>query len=180
MYQPVFAGPIEGWLVNYNTKNFWKVARSMEWDDLLQDGYLVFMRCSNKYPILDTPQHFMSLFKRAWTNHFTDLAKRDSLQRLEVADHVELEGDEVVREPLGELDHAGDLVLMIQQAPREIQMVINLFINAPAEVVAVALASWSGEDRRRNDGGSSKICRLLGLPKDYDVLSEVRNYFQPL
>lgn len=177
MYHPEFAGPIEGWMINYNTKHFWRVARSMEWEDLSQEGYLVFMRCAAKYPVLDTPQHFMSLFKRSWVNHFTDLANRDTALRTEISDHMELDGDEVVREPIGETDHCGDLVLMISQAPHEVRMVINLFLNAPAELLETALSSWNGEDRRRKDGGSATICRLLGLPADRDVLAIVRNYF---
>lgn len=177
MYHPEFAGPIEGWMINYNTKNFWRVARSMEWEDLSQEGYLVFMRCSTKYPVIDTPQHFMALFKRAWFNHFTDLANRDTELRAEISDHRELDGDDVVIEPIGETNHCGDLVLMLAQAPNEVRMVLNLFLNAPSEILETALASWNGEDRRRKDGGSAMICKLLGLPKDYDVLSAVRNYF---
>lgn len=178
MYHPTFPGPIEGWMINYNSKNFWRVARSMEWDDLSQEGYLVFMRCASRYPIIDTPQHFMSLFKRAWINQFNDLANADTQLRAEVSDHMELEDGEIVREPIGDLDHNGDLVLMIAEAPREVVMVLNLFLNAPAELLEAALASWNGEDRRRKDGGSGRICRLLGLPEDLDVLAIVRNYFR--
>lgn len=178
MYHPEFAGPVEGWMINYNTKNFWRVARSMEWEDLSQEGYLVFMRCSARYPVIDTPQHFMSLFKRAWINQFTDLANRDTDQRAEVSDFREFDGDEIVTEPIGDTNHNGDLVLMIQQAPSEVRMVLNLFINAPSEMLETALNSWNGEDRRRKDGGSRTINRLLGLPEDRDVLTLVRSYFE--
>lgn len=177
MYQPIFAGPIEGWMINYNSKHFWRVARSMDWEDLSQEGYLVFMRCSARYPVLDTPQHFMSLFKRAWVNHFTDLSNRDTDLRHEVSDHIELDDGEIIREPIGETGHNGDLLIMIKQAPDEVRMVVNLFLNAPAELLESALSSWSGEDRRRKDGGSAMISKLLGLPKDRDVIAAVREYF---
>lgn len=176
-YIPQFTGPIEGWAVNYSKFNLWRVAASMEWEDLMQEAYVVFLRCANKYPELDTPQHFMSLFQRAWINTFTDFAHDDSKLRMTAPSIFDADDDNLP-EPMGEVTNDGDLAIMIRQAPREVMMVLNLFLNAPTELVEVALAGWQGRDRRCKAGGSKKICQMLGLPQDLDVMKMVEDYFQ--
>lgn len=177
-YTPIFPGPIQGWFVNYSRANYWKVKRTLPWEDLEQEAYVVFLRCKRKYPELDTPQHFMSLFQRAWINHFTDLANRDTQDRVVVSQIGESsDGSEISFESVGEVDNDGMLAIMIKEAPREISMVLNLFLNAPTELAEVALASWRGKDKRCTAGGSKRICQLLGLPLDYDVMGKVEEYF---
>ncbi len=179
MYEPQYAGPIEGWVVNYLKTNMWRVERSMERDDVLQEAYLVFLRCSTKYPVLDTPQHFMALYKMAWVREFTDLANRDTKLRAEVPDHVNLDDESpMYREPIGETDNEGRLALLLRDAPREVVMVLNLILNAPQELVDVVFSGWTGRDRRRRDGGSSKVCAALGLPQDLDVMGMVEDHFR--
>lgn len=177
MYIPVFAGPIEGWTVRWSSQHLWRVAEAMEWDDVMQEAYLVFLRCSNKYPVLDTPQHFMALYKRAWVNHFNDLSTEVSRNRaasLSLDDDGESQG---IQEPAGDLDTNGHLRIMIEEAPKEVRMVLSLLLNAPQELVDVALAGWNGTDRRKTANGSKRICQMLGLPQHLDVMGMVRDYF---
>jgi hypothetical protein len=121
----------------------------------------------------------MALFKRAWVNHFTDLAYADSRHRNETVPLViEFDDDSVAVEPMGETNNEGELAIKLRQAPNEVRMVLNLFLSAPTEMLETALAGWSGTDRRRKDGGSKRVCALLGLPIDYDVMAVVREYFR--
>jgi len=71
------------------------------------------------------------------------------------------------------------LAIMLRQAPREVIMVMNLFLNAPTEIAEVALSGWRGKDKRCRAGGSKQICKLLGLPLDLDVMQMVDDYFKP-
>src|ERR1700760_3791319 len=73
-YLPEWKGEIEGYVMNTITRHGWRVESTHRREDLKQEAYIVFMRCAAKYPMLDTPQHFMSLFKRAWTNALNDLS----------------------------------------------------------------------------------------------------------
>jgi hypothetical protein len=178
-YTPTFTGSIEGWTVNYCKLNFWRVNGSMEWDDLMQEAYLVFLRCVGKYPELETPQHFMALYKTAWFHAFTDFAHVDTKLRLLVSETtLTQEGEEVSYEPIGDLNHDGSLATLIRQAPKEVLMVLNLFLSAPTEIVEMALTSWKGRDRRCSTGGSKRICQMLGLPTNLDVLQMVEDHFQ--
>jgi hypothetical protein len=56
---------------------------------------------------------------------------------------------------------------------------LNLFLSAPTEIIELALAGWKGKDKRCKTNGSKKICHMLGLPQDLDVLQLVEDYFQP-
>lgn len=179
-FTPIFPGPIEGWTVNYSRRHFWRVERSMEFEDVMQEAYIVFLRCASKYPDVETPQHFMALYKMAWANELIELAKEDTKLRAMVSSTpITPEGEEHQLEPVGELYHDGHLSLLLSQAPKEVLMVLNLFLSAPLEITELALAGWGGRDKRTKTGGSSRICKMLGLPPDLDVLTLVEDYFRP-
>lgn len=62
------------WLYQTARKNFWRVSRWYDLDDLIQDGFIHYWRVTRKYPEAERPQ-IMSLFKTTYTNHIHDLAK---------------------------------------------------------------------------------------------------------
>lgn len=182
-YLPVFKGPVEGFIVNFINKNHWRVARIHDREDLMQDAHIVFLRVQLRYQV-ETPQHFMALFVRTWLNHFTDLSRDDTASRIMVQhDYVGEVGEgyqsswDVSGSTVGDTNNDGYLATLIAQAPREVSMVLNLFLNAPQEILDVALSSWQGRDKRFKAGGSKKICKLLGLEPGLDVLKAVEEYF---
>lgn len=179
-YLAEFKGPIEGYVVNHLKKNYWRVARLHERDDVMQEAFLVFLRVKVKYPELETPQHFMALFKTAWGNHFTDMANDDTQSRVLVdAPRVAFDdGESVEYDMPGDCDNDGLLAVMLAEAPKEVSMVLNLFLNAPQELLDVALGSWRGADRRCKAGGSKRINKMLGLPPDLDVMQLVNDYLR--
>lgn len=175
MYAPEFGGPIEGYVVNYLTREHWKIARTVPRDDAMQEAYCVFLKVKRTYRV-EEPQHFMALFKTAWYRRFTDMANEDTERRAECAMPVGADGAEF--EQQGESDNDGALAVMIRQAPREVQMVLGLFLSAPQELLDIALSSWKAQgDRRCRAGGSLQVNRLLGLPDDQDTMRQVADYF---
>lgn len=175
-YVPAWSGPVEGYAVNYATRNLWKVRSGMEREDLVQEAYLVFMKCSARYPELDTPQHFMALFKTALMRRVCDLASADSAYRerhCHMGERYDDDGDAIsLQEPVGELQNEGILATVLRQAPSEVLLVLRLFLSAPQEMLEIALAPTQREDAR-----SRHIGRLLGLPEGFDALGAVRSYF---
>jgi hypothetical protein len=173
-----FKGPIEGYVVNYIKRHGWKVESTQTRDDLLQEAYLVYMKIGRKYPDLKDPPHFMALFKTAWSRRFTELANEDTASRVltQLVTRNE-EGEEAVLDPVGDADNDGALAVMIRQAPREVTAVLNLFLSAPQEIMELALAAWTGPDKRKRAGGSERINRMLGLPLHVDAMQGVRDYF---
>jgi len=176
VYVPVFAGPLEGWTVNYCRQHYWRVKRSLPWEDLMQEAQLVFLRCKAKYWYVEEPKHFMALFKTAWTHQFTSFSVADSDGRFITSG---AEDDEQAPDGVGELTNDGELAVMLRQAPREVLMVLNLLLSAPTEIMDIALSSWNGQDARCKTGGSERICKMLGLPANLDVMQMVVDYFRP-
>lgn len=177
-YAPEYDGPIAGWVKNHMKANFWRCERVSSREDYLQDAYVVFLRCAARYPDMDTPEHFMALFQRSWSNHVNDLSNKATARKREVVlDRLPTSGDERAWEPAGDSNNDGELAVMLRQAPSEVKQVLNLFLNAPQELLDLALASWRGKDKRCRAGGSKKVCQLLGLPEDMDVMQRVADYF---
>lgn len=145
----------------------------------MQEAYLVFLKCQAAYPVLDTPQHFMALYQTAYTRHFTNLAYKDTDGRCVQSENtVHAEGEDArVFESVGELDNDGALAVKLSRAPAEVRMVLQLLLNAPQELLDIALSGWTGKDKRCKAGGSKKICQMLGLPDEHDVLQQVHDYF---
>lgn len=174
-FTPEFKGPIEGFVVNYITKHYWRVARTIPREDLMQEAHVVFLRCKRKYTNATEAKHFMALFRTAWLNHFTDLANEDTKERVVYSSTPEDGGIELDR--VGELRNDGELAVRLRQAPAEVRLVLQLFLNAPQELVDLALNSWQGIGMRKTGGGVPKINRLLGLPDECDIQKLMKEYF---
>ena len=177
-YLPIFEGPIQGYCANNIQANLWKVQPLYDRDDMMQEAYLVFIRCAGKYPALDTPQHFMSLFKMAWSRHIIDLAKRATNARACVsATAVDREdGTAYQRESVGETDNDGQLLTLLRQAPREVMVVLNLLINAPTELLDLAQASWDRKQKRGQKDPDTFIAECLGLDPATRPLTKVKEF----
>lgn len=181
-YRPEWKGPIEGYVVNFITKNLWRLSPTHDRDDALQDAYVAFLRCAARYPMMDTPQHFMALFKTWWTNEFNDLSVKATQARkavpLSQLARVDENGDEVEysKETAGALDNDGALALMVQQAPKEVLMVLNLFLTAPNELLELATKAWQ-EHGRYSPGGERFVERMLGLKPGTDPIQQTKEYF---
>jgi len=183
VYIPKWPGPIEGYVMNYLRQNYWRVERSMEYDDCTQEAYIVFMNVVDRYGGANGPKHFMALFKTSWNNRFIDLTNYDSELKKEVLEsqHDEQEDGSGVLSQIanlvGDLDHAGYLVRLIDEAPLEVSRVFSLFLNAPPEMVATASSAWTARGKRQK-WGNRMLCKLLGIEEDTDVISAVTSYLQ--
>lgn len=180
-FAPEFKGPVEGWVVNYLKANAWRVARTMEFEDCLQEAHLVFLRVARTYTEVTEAPHFMALFKTSWERRFVDLVREDArVRENEVAVDFEASGEDEgpAFQPIGETDNDGELRVMLREAPREVLMVVNLLLRAPQEMMDALLAPWRGQDRRMRGGGSEHINQLLGLPLHHDTLQQVHDYFR--
>lgn len=171
-YSPEYDGPIAGYVVNHLQANYWRVASSMEREEVLQEAYLTFLRCKKLYPDVEEAKHFMALFKTAWYRQFNDLSNRDTKLRVEVPLPTmrDDEGHEREIEMVGELENDGLLAITIQQAPSEVKAVLTLFLSAPQELLELALSAVRA-------GNNKHLCRMLGLNKNIDVIRMTEEYF---
>jgi len=77
---------------------------------------------------------------------------------------------------VGDSDTNGMLELMVQQAPNEVRMVLNLLLKAPTELLEMASEAWRSSGKRKAEG-NNMINRCLGFPKGTDSLGKVHRYF---
>lgn len=171
-YKPEFKGPIEGWIVNHMERHYWRVQASMTRMDVMQEAHVIFLRCSTKYAsVVTNPKHFMALFKVAWVNHFTDLAYTDSKNRCEVVPPADMQMDSI-----GDLENEGYMRTLIRQAPKEVALVLALFLNAPAELLQLATSPLKSGRNGARAADNRRVAALLGLPADSEPLDAVERY----
>ena len=175
-FKPEYPGRIQGWAVNFCSENAWRVSATMELNDLLQEAYLTYLKVVEKYgKTAKNGPHFMRLYQTTLRNRVTDLAWDASevytkTKREEVAEFS-------LESVMGDSDNDGYLSVLIQQAPTEVKMVLNMILNAPQEFVEVTMASWRRGDNRMSNGGCTRINRALGLDPEINVMQLVRDYF---
>ena len=47
-YRPQWAGVFKAYTESYIRKNLWRLARTCDFGDAVQEGYIVFMECRNR------------------------------------------------------------------------------------------------------------------------------------
>lgn len=189
MYTPTYKGPIEGYAVKSTLPNLWKLQPYIEdMDEAMQEAWLTFDKCAKRYPDLDTPQHFMAIYKRAWANRMNDMADKATLLRDRFVtpntwkqdsefNTVTLTYERMREQIVGEESNDGILAVLLEQAPREVRTVLNLMLNAPQEILDVLLADWRGDGKRAKAKGGQRINAALGFPADFDAMGAVEDYF---
>lgn len=171
-----FVGPVEGYVANFLRKNQWRVAKTHDWEDSMQEAQLVFWKCRVRYPDVEQ-KHMMALFKTAWGNHFTDLAKKATEARVVVTEaDLSADDDSASIDLQGSPDNEALVMIMLKQAPREVQTVLALFVSAPSELLEMAIQAWRAGGHRQAEG-NKMINRCLGIPEDHDSIGNVRRYF---
>lgn len=73
-FVPRWQGAIEGHAVNSIKSFFPKLCADYEFDDLLQEAYIVFMKCKKRYAgVVDKPSWFMCLFSSSLRNRLINM-----------------------------------------------------------------------------------------------------------
>jgi len=173
-YTPLWKGFIEGFITNFLKKNYWRVESYMTYEDCIQEAQVTFYRLKNKYGNLDHPSHFMALYRTAWTNDFNDYAALATKHRNEVSSEMSEEAKD--KQVIGELANDGELSVMIEQAPSDIKLVLQLLLTAPVEVLDMFSSVWKKRGKYR-DFGNEHLCEILGLEGKTDIVNKINKYF---
>lgn len=166
-----FVGEFQGYAANYMGKHGWKLESTHDYQDCMQEAWMVFNKVSQRYPDVE-PRHLMALYKSSLTRHVINLAH--------TAEQVRRQGTALdathTTQMVGETDNAGYLKRLCSQAPQEVKMVLSLFLSAPTELLESAFNAW-GAHGHRMAGGNEHVSRLLGLPEGSKPVDAVRDYF---
>ncbi len=168
-WSPKWEGVVSGWTANFIRRNHWRCDALHEFDDLMQDAFLVFLKICDKYPRVIEERHFVALYKRAITNQFHDRAlymKRKRVLHQDTAQDV----SELYTGRIGELTNGGYAAALLNEAPEELKLALEVFIKNPE-----ALRTPAKAKERQNL--NSKLRKALGLGEGYDFVGELKALF---
>lgn len=182
---------IKGWIVNQARKNYWRVAGWYELDDLIQDAYMCYAKCNQRYPMNLEQRHFMSLVARTFQNHCHTLAARRAQQldapvttrtRQWKADRLS-DPDAVLQraaDAYGQPEEQTFAALMSSLAP-ELRELIRILLEDARELPMLRPSDardHEGKFRRREmETRNDYFCRIAGLPSGFDVEAALRAHF---
>lgn len=151
-----------GWLIKTANENYWRVEGFCTRDDLIQDGYVCYLKIAERYK-KKNKAHTMALFKTAYFNHIHDLsnARRKHVHAVALdKEHLEI--------PLNEHQP-----FLWEGAPVLIQQLFDAVAEHPHR------ANW--KPKVRANGTTETMAEWLGrvmggvkLPEEFHL--EVRGY----
>ena len=154
------------WLFKTARKNFWRVARWYDLDDLVHEGYAVYYEVRKRYPSAIDPPHQMALFKRIFMTRLCDMAKKRTLSADEVlADDLVLRRiGEQQTESLFDSIAAGpnleDVKVELAHAPRCVQEAVGLFCDGDPRLSSRYRKIPVGRFLQR-ETLNDRLCRLI-------------------
>lgn len=164
-------GVVEGLAVNMAKRNVWRFHGQLTIDDLVQEAYLIYDKVRKKYET-QNDRHFIALFKRVLSGKFHDLAKGCSrISKLHAAEDQGWDRPMVPREPVGELDNGGAMMVLLKEMPDELKGLLAALLSDLDDFVEVPLLSRGGLRKRETTRGRSK--RLFTSCSECDL----RSYF---
>ncbi len=166
--RPEFDRRYAGWAAKFITKNRWKYESIYEFNDLMNDAYLIFRHIKASYPLITEPSHLMALFQSAMRNDLIDKAKyrsrkaatEVSLDTYFTARSSEYE-DLSLADIIGENNNEGYLRILISELPPEVRMALEAF-NDDEKIALI-----------RKKKTQSKLSKLAGFPQRRETLNDI-------
>ena|SRR5215475_2979158 len=169
---------VVGWIYNHTKRNYWRVQRLMEFDDLFHEGLLCAFKCREHYGSdLDAP-HYMSLVKTTFFNHIGDILRKNrsisdgpAFSDLVVGNETE---SDVINRLVEPDDPLAELMLLVNELPEHLYRVIMLYTdNESLERLRKRARVYikTGEETL-----SQRLSRLCGFPPELDFETELRAY----
>jgi hypothetical protein len=158
---------VRGWIFKTARENMWRVSSHIELSDLMQDGFLIWVKVTARYPSVTEQKHRMSLFKTSFTNHIHDLSKKRTRLELVAEANLDtpmsamLEGEDPNADP--------DLGFIIEQLPAALRRVL-------ARMIASDSPYRLRLDHTR-ETTNERLCRFAGLdPSKRDIQAALLQY----
>lgn len=173
-----YKGPIEGFVVNFVNKNYWRVSGYIEREDLFQEAHLLYLKVCEAYPTVDNGRWFFSLYKTSFLNYFNGISNKKTERFL---------NEIIMEEDISDIDiesidarvshNEGWLSVLIDGAPEEVRAVLSLLAAAPSELLEEVAVAWRTQGKRKVVG-SRHLGDLLGYdPDQVDLVQTVKDYF---
>lgn len=165
-WEPVWDGYVRNWTVGFIKKNLWRCDKVTDFDDLLQDAYLIFVRIRERYPRVVEPRHFMALFRTTMSNEMCNISRRQQQREMAIKD-LDCDPCEYAEVCMSEFTNEGYLRALLSKAPHEIKRALAIISN---EVDTIAPRSAKPQPR---ENMNMRLNRILGS-RGIDFVGDIK------
>ena len=171
---PELNNSIIGWIYNTSYRNLWKVSKWYDFEDLVQDGLMIALKCRARYGSDITPAHFTALVQTSFRNHIIDLQRTNcSVFEYHVVDlegksfTSEADAFDILRQP----EYADqEIACTLSELPESIKAVLRLFLSSDS---LRKLRLPMRETLTDSETPAKRLKRLANWPEEKDFESEL-------
>lgn len=164
LWSSTWKGSIEGWTTNFIHKNQWRCDSLHEFEDLLQDAYLIYLKVCERYPRVVNPRNFMGLYKVTITNWMHDHSRYMKRKRV-IHENTSSDVSELYADRIGDLTHEGQIAASLAAAPQEVTKALFVLMNKPEQI----------RNNLKPENLNGRISRVLGVPpRQFDYVGGIR------
>lgn len=169
---------IRGWITTTAKRNHWRVASWYDLEDLIQDGYVCYAKCNQRYGHVRDQAHFMALVKTTYIHHITDLAnnRTNTPEALVDTSHTHtFEANDILSRLAGGVPPEAEFTAMLHSLPKELKSLMTALLNDVKQQTYLRGADGTLETN------NEFFCRLIGAdPKQVNLESMFRAHFNPV
>jgi hypothetical protein len=129
--------PFKGFAAAYVRKHQWRVLYLLGGDieDAMAECELFWVQVCKFYPAITEPASMMHMYKLWISGQFNDYSTKDTRSRntMEVLSRGDLS-----------INSEGDLAVKLDEASSDLKQVLNIFMNAPQEIIDVIKQDTKG------------------------------------
>lgn len=176
---------LHNWIIKTARKNFWKVSGYCDVEDLIQDGFVCYSKCNQRYPADLEQRHFMALVQTTFLNHIKTVSAmrhRKVDWPVSVRPQAGTDPDIVLNKLGGIVDEEQTLGAILAKLPSELKELVTILANDAKDIPLL-----TSKDKRTPDGKFRKVeretwneywCRLIGVdPAKNDIEARFREHF---
>lgn len=163
---PGLNNSIIGWIYNESRRNLWKVAGWYDFEDLVQDGLILALKCRERYPDVE-PARFTALVKTSFHNHIVNLTRRPNEFYF---DELESHSDSVLVAKQQIYKPEQEFACTLNELPEPIKAVLRLFLS---EDNLRRLRLPMRETLTGSETPAKRLKRLAGWSEEKDFENEL-------
>jgi len=163
-------GPWAAWAANFCRNNLWRVQNVLgDFDDMMSEAALAYLELRLRYgQSVNSPKHFMKLYQMYFSCWIHTLSVKDFHNREALFNIGREEKDFLMKS--GFKERAGDptlnLTILLNQGSAELKEVLNIFFNAPNEIMELLRRDASSYSPKQF---WNRVLTHLSIPQEKSV-----------
>jgi DNA-directed RNA polymerase specialized sigma subunit, sigma24 homolog len=177
---PELNDSIIGWIYNEAYRNLWRVNKWYDFEDLVQDGLIIALKCRTRYGDID-PANFTAMVKTSFKNHIIGLQRHKSyVMETSIAELAELKhvSEEKALDSISEpVLPDQEIACVLSELPEPVKAVLRLFLSSDnlRKLRLPLRVTLNGRETT-----AKRLNRLAGWPEKKDFASELEKLLFPV